>query len=112
MRLLRFVWPAPEGDDRIRRRKSSFDILQLLRPPLGFGLEFYDKVRDPQVLRLRSDRIYLAGHLLQKEIEFPPERLVFGQVSAHLLDVARQPPELFRDVRPLEQEHDLLFEPR
>src|SRR5262245_46854798 len=63
MRVFRVVFPAPDGDDRMSKRKSSLDILHLLSHPLDFGLEFYHKVQDSQVLRLRSNRIYLAGHL-------------------------------------------------
>src|SRR5260370_19676831 len=110
MRVFSVVFPAPDGDDRMSKRKSSsFDILHLLSHPLDFGLEFYHKVHGPKVLRLGSNRIYLARHLLQKEIEPPSHGLVVGQVGQHLLDVTRQAGQLFGDVRALEKEGHFLL---
>src|SRR5882724_344930 len=111
MRLFNVVLPAPDGEERISRRKSSFDILHLLPHPLDFSLEFYDEVSNPQVLRFGSNRIYLAGHLLQKEIELPSYRLVVVQVRSHLLEMTRETYDLLGDVAALEQDHDFLFDP-
>src|SRR6266536_6127394 len=127
MRDFSVVFPAPEGDDRMSRRKSSIptraryaplggadrlslDILHLLPHSLDFCLEFNDRVGDREVLRFGSNRIYLARHLLQKEIEAPPYGLFVADVGAELIEMAPQPYELLRGVRALDEQHQFLFD--
>src|SRR3954471_23103576 len=63
MRVFSVVLPAPEGDERMSSTKSesgSLDILHLLAHFLDFRLELDHRVGDGEILRFRSDRIYLA----------------------------------------------------
>src|SRR5258708_33896424 len=71
---LSVVFPAPLGDDRIRSRKSSLDILHLLAHPLDLRLHLDDGVRDRRVGALGADGVRLARHLLQEKIEAAADR--------------------------------------
>src|SRR3954471_3044638 len=93
-------------------RVVSFDILHLLPHPFDFGLQLDDSVSNGGILRLCSDRIYLAGHLLQKEIEAPAVRPVGGEIREEMIGVDREAGELFGDVGTLEEDDELLLDPR
>ena len=86
-----------------RVRRASLDILHLLPHPLDLRLELDDRVGDREVLRLRSDRIYLARHLLQKEIEPPPCGSSLRNEASQVAGVDCQPGELLGDVGSLER---------
>src|SRR5579871_2124267 len=74
------VFPAPEGEERIRiipRRRApiiSLDVLNLLAELLDLSLEFKPLGREAHVVRLRAERIGLPAELLRQEIEPPPDR--------------------------------------
>src|SRR5262249_50955607 len=115
--FLSVVFPAPEGDDRMRRRKSSaprsgsLDILHLLAHPLDLRLHLDHRVRDGAVLRFRADSMDLARRLLQKEIEPPADRLARAEVRLELREVALEARQLLGDVALVGEERDLLREP-
>src|SRR5439155_14473242 len=77
------VFPVPEGADTINSRprfascagaRGLFDILDLLTHLLELRLRVDDQLRHAQAVGLRSDRVHLAVHLLQQEIELASAR--------------------------------------
>src|SRR3954468_8877585 len=59
-----------------------FDILDLLAHLLELRLRVDDQLGDAQAVGLRSNRVDLAVHLLQQEIELAPAR--FGALGERI----------------------------
>src|SRR3990170_8094956 len=87
---------------------ALFNILDLLAQALQFAFDGDDRARDLHVVGLRPDRVGLAPHLLQQELQFPAQRAVGGgEVEGELLGVAAQPRQLLGDVAALGEDDDL-----
>jgi hypothetical protein len=84
--------------------------LHLLAHPLQLHLEIDDHVRGRNILRLRTDGIYLARHLLQKAIEAPARWFLARKEGHELFEVALQSGDLFGDVAAVREKTELLFE--
>src|SRR5436190_21491729 len=93
-------------------RRTSLDILDLLPHLLQLGFERYDQFRHAQSLRLRSKRVHLAIHLLEKEIELAAARLCRVGQRAPVLQMRAEANGLFRDVRAIREPDDLLRDGR
>src|SRR5690606_29023065 len=113
------AWSCPRrtarrarSDVRVRDdpRSSLLQVLDLLAHLLDQDLEIDGRSRELLVLRLRPERVRLAVHLLDQEIEPPADRLAALQDLARLGDVRAEPIHLFADVGPLRGEHELLLE--
>src|SRR5690606_1761286 len=97
----------------VRSASPSLDVLDLLAQPLDFVLDRDHAVLDCRIVRLGTDRVRLAMHLLDQEAESLPDRL--GRVGGHGLaeqrEVRPQPDELLADVPALGDERDLARDP-
>src|SRR5690606_29275675 len=82
----------------------------LLAHLLDQDLQLDGRARQLLVLRLRAERVRLAVHLLDQEIETPADRLAPLKDLARLGDVAAEPIHLLADIEPLRDEHQLLLE--
>src|SRR5205814_3713736 len=84
------VLPVPEGAETMKSRprpraesrglpraesRGLFNVLHLLAHLLELRLRVDDQFRDAETVGLRADRVHLAVHLLQEEIELPAARL-------------------------------------
>src|SRR5262245_24122566 len=82
------VLPVPDGAETTKSRPRCpcgaplLDILDLLTHPLELRLHVHDDRRDLQPFRLRPDRVDLAVHLLQEEVELPAAGLrAVGEIA-------------------------------
>ena len=127
---VRVVFPAPLGEERMRSRKGStitpgsisghawenttarllLDVLDLLAHALDLGLQLDDRVRDHGVLALGADRVGLAGHLLEEEIEAPAHGVRAREERLEVRRVALETGQLLADVDAVGEERDLLLE--
>src|SRR5216683_5308231 len=113
-RLIRVVFPAPEGPEMMNKVPSGWkllDILHLFAYPLDLGLQFYNEGADAHGARLRADRVDLAQHLLGKEVELLAGGLAGGDRLVHLLHMMREPRQLLGNVALLDHDHDFLRDP-
>src|SRR3954471_15343050 len=100
-RLLRGVFPAPDGPQTMNNVPSGWkllDILDLLADPLDLGFQFYNEGAQRSRARLRAHRVHLAQHFLRKKIEFLPRRFSAVHGLLRLFDVMRQPRQLLSHV--------------
>ena len=70
---------------------SLLDVLHLLAQALDARLELDHPVRDLRVVALRADRVGLAPHFLEQEVELAPDRLLGSGICqdfSELIDVA------------------------
>src|SRR5580765_2642521 len=96
------VFPVPEGADTTNsspRDRCSLDILHLLPHLLELGLERDDNLGDPGPLRLRSQRVDLAVHFLEEEVQLAAARLGRVGERAPVLEVGAEPDGLLGDIR-------------
>src|SRR5215212_3900611 len=110
-RLMRVVFPAPDGPDTMNKVPSEWkllDILNLLADALDLGLQFYNHGPDVRRARLRAHGIDLPQHLLGEEVELLPGRLAAVDRLVHLIDVMREARQLLGDVALLHHDHHFL----
>src|SRR5215212_594464 len=108
-------FPAPDGEERIRRSPRRFRIdipllhvLDLLAELLDHGLQFEAEPRQGDVVRLGADRVCLAAELLREEVEATTNRSAVSEEGARRLHVSAEPVELLADVGAGCDEHRLL----
>src|SRR5437764_1323877 len=101
------VLPVPDGAETMnsspRGRAASvalLDILDLLAHLLELRLGRDDEFRNPQAVGLRADRVDLAVHLLEQEIELASARLVAVAERAPVGHVSPEAGHFLADVRP------------
>src|SRR5512139_3134607 len=102
------VLPAPEGAETTNScpRLALFDILHLLPHLLELRLDADDRLGDAEAVGLGADRVDLAVHLLEEEVQFPAARLGSVRKRRPLLHVSAEPDDLFADVRARGEAHD------
>src|SRR4051794_11128314 len=101
-----------EGEERATA-SASLDVLHLLAKPLELDLHADDELRNSGILGFGAERIRLAYHFLQKEVE-PPAHGLAGARHEHALDlieVAAQPRELLGEIALVDDERELELEP-
>src|SRR6476620_2455548 len=84
------VLPVPDGADTMKSKpRCSLDILHLLAELLELGLRRDDELRHAQAVGLGPDRVDLAVHFLQQEVQLPAARLrrVAERVPVHEMRV-------------------------
>src|SRR3954468_1538650 len=107
-RLMRVVFPAPDGPETINSVPSGWkllDILDLLADPLDLGFQFYTEGAQRSRARLRAHRVHFAQHFLRQEIEFLPRRFSAVHSLLRLFDVMREPRQLLGYVALLDHDH-------
>src|ERR1043166_1048699 len=87
-----------------------FDVLQLFSDFLEFFLHGDNLVRDLRAAGLGTDRVHLAVHLLNKEIEAAPRAFFAVQGVSEKLCVASEPDAFLRHVKLVDEERDFEFE--
>src|SRR6185436_16716284 len=100
-RLMRVVFPAPDGPETMNKVPSGWkllDILYLFADALDLGFQFYNHGPDGRRARLRAHRVDLANHLLREEVELLPRRLAAVDGPLDLIEVMREPGQLLGDV--------------
>src|SRR5205809_1455278 len=110
-RAISVVFPAPDGPETMNNVPSGWkllDILHLLAYPLDLSFQFYNERAQRRRTRLRSHGVDLPQHLLGQKIELLAGGLVAPDRLLRLLDVMRQPRQLFGDVSPFRQQNQLL----
>src|ERR671916_427792 len=93
-RLMRVVFPAPDGPETMNKVPSEWkllDILYLFADPFDLGLQFYNQASDRRGARLRAHRVDLAEHLLRQEVQLLAGRFPAVDGRVHLFGVMRQP---------------------
>src|SRR5690349_12478638 len=113
-RLMRVVFPAPDGPETMNNVPSGWkllDILDLLADTLDLRLQFYDKGPDGRGARLRAHGVDLADHLLREEVELFAGGFFGADGFVDLLDVMAEALELFGDVAFLHHHHHFLGDP-
>jgi hypothetical protein len=98
-------FPGAETRDR------SFDILHLLAQ--FFQLRFHadDDLADGEKVRLVADRVRLAEHFLEQEVQRAADRFVLGELAEELVEMAAQARHFLGDVAAVGEENDLLEQP-
>ena len=115
------VLPTPDGpeiDDQEaaaletrRRRLAHSTFCDLLAQLLDLVLELDHDLGDHRVVALRAERVDLAVHLLEQEVELAPGQLGVDEQAPELVEVRPQAHALLGAVEPLGQERDLLRDP-
>src|SRR5262245_38434950 len=108
------VLPVPDGAETTKRRPrwpcgaALLNVLHLLAHPLELRLHVDDDRRDLEAFGLRPDRVDLAVHLLQQEVELPAARLrAVGEIGP-VHEVGAEADQLLVDVRARHEADDLL----
>src|SRR5713226_5755722 len=100
-RLIRVVFPAPDGPETMNNVPSEWkllDILHLFAYALDLGFQFYNDRSEGRGARLRSHGVHFAQHLLREEVELLAGRLLPSDGLLDLVDVVRQPGQLLGDI--------------
>src|SRR5205809_4975429 len=104
------VLPVPDGADTMNRRPrrlpstgalaagALLNVLHLLAHLFELRLGRNDQFRDPEAVSLRADRVDLAIHLLQQEVELAAAGLVAVAQRVPVCDVCPEARDLFADV--------------
>src|SRR5829696_3387580 len=102
---VRVDFPAPDGEDRIRRRPRRFRIdtpslhvLNLFAKLVDDGFQFQAETGERDVARFGAERIGLTAELLREEIEPPSDRAAGRQERARPLDMGAEPVELLSNI--------------
>src|SRR6185436_7620723 len=110
-RLMRVVFPAPDGPETMNKVPSGWkllDILYLFADALDLGFQFYNHGSNGRRARLRAHRVDLADHLLRQKIELLPRRFFAADRFLDLIEVMREPRELLGDIPFLDHDHHFL----
>src|SRR3954471_19364678 len=91
---------------------TSLDILALLAHLLDFGFDDDRSIADGDVAGLRENRVRLAVHLLEDEIDALADLFIGAQQVAHLHEMTLESGDLFADVRAVGQQNGFLRQSR
>src|SRR6185436_2075579 len=110
-RLMRVVFPAPDGPETMNKVPSGWkllDILYLFADALDLGLQFYNHGPDRRRARLRAHGVDLAQHLLGEEVELLAGGFARADGLLDLVEMMREPRELLGDVALFDHDYDFL----
>src|SRR6185436_9208587 len=111
-RLMRVVFPAPDGPETMNKVPSGWkllDILYLFADALDLGLQFYNHGPDRRRARLRAHGVDLAQHLLGEEVELLAGGFARADGLLDLVEMMREPRELLGDVALFDHDYVFLF---
>src|SRR5205085_2628155 len=88
----------------------SFDVLHQLPDFFQYPFDLNHVPGDPDIVRLRADRVGFPKHLLRQEIELPAGAFRFVDDVAKLLEVTGQADHLLGNVASFRENRNFLDE--
>src|SRR6059058_435717 len=107
-RLMRVVFPAPDGPETMNNVPSGWkllDILDLLADPLDLGFQFYNEGAQRRGARLRAHRVHFTQHFLRQKIELLARRFSATDRLLRLIYMMSEPRQLLGHIAFLDHDH-------